>query len=230
MKRVGVVLLMAAVALTGCWEQKTKTFQGAVERVENGRISVNCSDEMNRGKRGAIEDIGYVCGIETTPQTVYRDEDGSILRANDFKTGEIIKVILTKAADFHASKPGKRYADTLILLHQDAVTREDILRALRENGLNLTAYDDPDEISLIDAEAQTFILEDGGELVLYGFPSMQAQEKGWGRLMHEWESRGHRGGTNFNLQRFLLILYAGQTAADSTFGTIQQVMHDLAKY
>ncbi|SFJ82725.1 hypothetical protein SAMN02799624_06146 [Paenibacillus sp. UNC496MF] len=230
MKRVGVVLLMAAVALTGCWEQKTKTFQGAVERVENGRISVNCSDEMNRGKRGAIEDIGYVCGIETTPQTVYRDEDGSGLKASDFKAGEVVKVILTKAVDFHASKPGNRYAETLILLHQDAVTREDILLALGEKGLKLTAYDDPDEISLTDAKAQAFVLEDGGELVLYEFPSMLAQEKGWGTLMNEWESRGHRGGTNFNLQRFLLILYAGQTASDSTFGTIQQVMHNLAEY
>ncbi|TCM84683.1 hypothetical protein EV294_1351 [Paenibacillus sp. BK033] len=230
MKRVGVALLVVAVALTGCWEQKTKTFQGAVERVENGRISLNCSDEMNRGKRGAIDAIGYICDIETTSQTVYRDEDGSDLKASDFKTGEVVKVILTKAADFHASKPGKRYAETLILLHQDDVTRQDILRALGEKGLKLTAYDDPDVISLTDAKAQTFVLEDGGELVVYEFPSMLAQEKGWGTLMHEWESTGHRGGTNFNLQRFLLILYAGQNASDSTLGTIQQVMHNLAKY
>ncbi|MFC4808615.1 hypothetical protein [Paenibacillus sp. GCM10023250] len=230
MKRAGVALLAAAVALTGCWEQKTKAFQGAVEQVENGRISVNCSDEVNRGKRGAIADIGYVCGVETTPQTVYRDEDGSMLKASDIQTGEVVKVILTKAADFHAAKPGKRYAETVIILHQDAVTREAILRALEEKGLKLTAYDDPDEISLTGATAQTFVLEDGGELMLYEFPSMLAQEKGWGTLMMEWESRGHRGGTNFNLQRFLLILYAGPTAADSTFGTIRQVMRDLAEY
>ena len=219
-----------AVALTGCWEQKTKTFQGAIERVENGRISVNCSDEMNRGKGGSSDDIGYICGIETTQQTVYRDENGSELKASDFKTGEVVKVVLTKAADFRASKPGKRYADTLVLLHQDIISREDILRALENKGLKMTEHDDPDGIPLTDAQTRTFALEDGGELVLYEFPSTGAQEKGWGTLMREWELREHRGGTNFNLQRFLLILYLDPKQNSKSLGTIQQVMHNLGEY
>lgn len=58
MNRAAMILIFLGIILVGCG-RSTESFQGQIEDVKANSIVVNCSDEVNKGKKGAIDSIGY---------------------------------------------------------------------------------------------------------------------------------------------------------------------------
>lgn len=59
MKRISVLFVIVSLFLAGCG--LTSSFEGTIDEIKDNSIVVNCSNEVNKGKNGAIYDIGYLC-------------------------------------------------------------------------------------------------------------------------------------------------------------------------
>lgn len=123
MNRAEIILVLLVLFLTGC-TRPTELVEGHIIEVKANSFVVDCSDEVNEGKKGAIPTIGYGCPVDYTNQTTFRDESGKYLTSSDFSLGTTVKVILVKPVDIKASvekkKPFVLSAKEIVLL-----TRED---------------------------------------------------------------------------------------------------------
>lgn len=142
MNRTAMILIFLGIILVGCGRY-TESFQGQIEDVKVNSFVVNCSEEVNKGKKGAINDIGYGCPVQFTDQTTFRDESGKSLTVNDFSSGLTVKVVLTKPVNirgsFEKEKPIVLTAKEMVLLTREVVTsKEDIIHALEKQGLTVT--------------------------------------------------------------------------------------------
>jgi hypothetical protein len=117
--RVVIILVLLVIFLTGC-TRPTELVEGHIIAVKANSFVVDCSDEVNEGKKGAINTIGYGCPVDYTNQTTFRDESGKSLSASDFSVGTTVKVILVKPVDIKASvekkKPYVLSAKQIVLL------------------------------------------------------------------------------------------------------------------
>ncbi|RCW39107.1 hypothetical protein [Paenibacillus prosopidis] len=95
MLRLVIIIVFLGSFLVGCGNS-IESFEGQIEKVETNRFIVDCSDEANKGKRGAIIDIGYGCPVQFTDQTTFRNESGNSLKMSDFSPSSIVNVILVK--------------------------------------------------------------------------------------------------------------------------------------
>lgn len=145
MNRAAMILIFLGIILVGCG-RSTESFQGQIEDVKANSIVVNCSDEVNKGKKGAIDSIGYGCTVHYTDQTTFRDESGKSLTVNDFSSGLTVKVILMKPVNisrgrgsFENEKPSILTAKEIVLLTREVVSsEEEIINALEKQGLTIT--------------------------------------------------------------------------------------------
>jgi hypothetical protein len=119
MLRLVIIIVFLGSFLVGCGSS-IESFEGQIEKVETKRFIVDCSDEASKGKRGAIDAIGYGCNVEYTNQTTFRNESGNSLKVSDFSPGSIVNVILVKPVNIRKSiekeKPFVLTAKEIVLL------------------------------------------------------------------------------------------------------------------
>lgn len=113
---VGPALLLLVLLLTGC-ANRTDSFQGIIESVEEGSFIVGCSDEINKGKKN-VNDIGYLCAVNYTDETKWLDPAGNELAMEDFIKGSEVKVILSKKVQFNQDYGELPAAKEMILIKQ----------------------------------------------------------------------------------------------------------------
>ncbi|WP_274653467.1 hypothetical protein [Paenibacillus humicola] len=125
MKRAGMLLLLACVGLAGCGTS-VDSLEGQVDHFDAKAktFNVGCTDEANKGKKGAIADVGYLCTVHYSAQTIFRDESGKPMKPGDFTDGMIVRVHLAKPVSIRRSiehhKLPKLNADEIALMARTA--------------------------------------------------------------------------------------------------------------
>ncbi|MCQ6559952.1 hypothetical protein [Paenibacillus mendelii] len=119
MVRVVAVLLFLSVFLVGCGNP-VSSFEGEIDKIQDNEFRISCSDAANKGKKGDIIDIGYLCNVQYTNQTLFRDIKGESIKAADISLGSTVNVILEKPVDirknFRKNKPFVLTAKEIVLL------------------------------------------------------------------------------------------------------------------
>ena len=237
MNRTAMILIFLGIILVGCG-RSTESFQGQIEDVKVNSFVVNCSEEVNKGKKGAINDIGYGCSVQFTDQTTFRDESGKSLTMNEFSSGLTVKVVLTKPVNirgsFEKEKPIVLTAKEMVLLTREVVTsKEDIIHALEKQGLTVTNGErnlkSDLQVIVRGIEPQVYIVNDE-ELILYHFPSEHEQQEGWAEFLNKTANTEVVAFKNYNIDSFLLLFKYGKKLDTETPTKIQHAVNELAKY
>ncbi|WP_424769318.1 hypothetical protein [Paenibacillus sp. sgz302251] len=232
--RAALILIFLSIILVGC-VRSTESFQGQIEDVKADSFVVNCSEGVNKGKKGAINDIGYGCPVQFTDQTTFRDESGKSLTMNDFSSGLTVKVVLTKPVNIRGSIEKEKSvvltAKEMVLLTREVVTsKEDIIHALVKQGLTVTNGErnlkSDLQVTLRGIEPQVYIVN-GEELILYHFPSEHEQQEGWAEFPATAEGVAYK---NYNIDSFLLLFKYGEEVDTEIPTKIQHAVNELAKY
>lgn len=85
--------------MIGC--SKVEIFETSLDSINEDTFIVNCSNEVNRNKTGALEDIGYLCNVEITEQTRIFNDENKEISINDFNEGDRIQITLAKPIDIN---------------------------------------------------------------------------------------------------------------------------------
>jgi len=118
MYRILLTLGIAALLLAGC--SATRSFEARFEAMEDGDLLVNCSDEVNRGKR-AIDAIGYVCRVQITEETKLSAENGRGFDLGNLQPSDPLKIILTQPRQIAKeanSRTSGLVAEEIVLLNR----------------------------------------------------------------------------------------------------------------
>src|SRR5690606_2242143 len=237
MYRVMATLLIALMFLTGC-TKPTDSIEGPIEDISDSSFVINCSDEVNRGKKGPINGIGYRCSVEFTDQTVFRDMHGNSLTVNEFISGSTVKVTLSEPVDLRkrmeSDKPLGLVANDVILLTREQVSSKEVMiKELEKQGLDvIEGVRDPQssfQISLGGIEPQVYSVN-GEEVILFQFPSEEEQLEGWVQFLEKSAAMDIGAFKNYNLDSFLLILKYGEDLNTQTDKKIQRAIDELASY
>lgn len=112
---IGIILIITvSLLMAGC--SRIESFDTKIERVKDNYIEVDCSDEV---KNTGDEDIGYVCFVQITNKTIFRNETGEQLSAQDFTRNSNIRVILDNPKYIQKSKESREIvAKEIILIKQ----------------------------------------------------------------------------------------------------------------
>ncbi|WP_219834119.1 hypothetical protein [Paenibacillus sp. R14(2021)] len=113
-----VILFIVLWFVSGGRGSTVKSFEDSIETIQNREFLVNCSDEVNRGKHGAIDDVGYLCNIKVTSETKLADADGKPLRFEDFAYGDTIRITFSKGKNISSNKKRTFDAAEIIRLQQ----------------------------------------------------------------------------------------------------------------
>jgi len=113
-------VLAAALALAGCG-RSADAIEVKFVSYANGRLQVDCSKEVNKGKRN-VDDIGYLCDVRITESTRFSSESGTgSVTADGLKPPSPLRIKLTKPAKLSA-KPASRLsglaAEEVVLLNR----------------------------------------------------------------------------------------------------------------
>jgi hypothetical protein len=111
-----IVLVFLGLFLAGCGS--TSSFEGTLEEINENSIVVNCSDEMNKGKKGDIIDIGYLCPVQITDKTILSETNGDILSILDFPNSSSVRIVLTKPVNIKKDHSRNFVAKEIILLQR----------------------------------------------------------------------------------------------------------------
>jgi hypothetical protein len=98
MFRIVMILGICMLLLVGCGFGKSKSFEGTMDGYvrDGGGLMVNCSDEANKGLKN-VDDVGYICVVQTTDETIFADESGQTIGIEEIPQGARIEVRLTRA-------------------------------------------------------------------------------------------------------------------------------------
>lgn len=96
MRKAIPALILVCLILSACGQ--TRTFEGALFRTDTDKsaFGVDCSDEINKGKVN-VDDVGYVCTVKTDGKTRLKDAEGRSLKPEDFSSGDLVRVTLSRA-------------------------------------------------------------------------------------------------------------------------------------
>ena len=143
MYRVIAVLVIAAIFLMGC-TKSTESFQGQIEDIRTSSFIVDCSDEVNKGKKGPINAIGYRCSVEYTSNTIFTDANGKLLTIHDLLPGSEVKVILSKPANIRRNFESKNskplIAKEIVLMKQADASSKEPFDFKRDEVIKVTIY------------------------------------------------------------------------------------------
>ncbi|MFC6332548.1 hypothetical protein ACFP56_07910 [Paenibacillus septentrionalis] len=121
MKQLPVFLVLLAVLLIAGCGNSVNSFQGQIENIQENGFLIGCSEAANKGKKGGINDIGYMCNVQYNDETIFRDVDSNSLHVDDILTGSMANVILEKPVDIR-KKIEKN--DSFVLIAKEIVLLE----------------------------------------------------------------------------------------------------------
>ncbi|WP_456289489.1 hypothetical protein M1D70_06645 [Paenibacillus sp. AK002] len=78
----------------GCARNVT-VFESAVYSLEDDRIAVDCSDEVNRNRKNHTDE-GYHCEVLVTEATSLKASGGGAITLDELKEGDLIRITLKK--------------------------------------------------------------------------------------------------------------------------------------
>lgn len=226
-----------ALMLAGCGS-KTKSFQGQIEEITTDTLVVNCTDEVNKGKKGDINAIGYGCNVRLTPATTYLDEAGNKLAAENLTRGAMVNITLAKPVNirssFESDKPLMLTVQEVMVLSRSPVTSVDqIIEAIEQQGLTVTEGTSGSksvfERALQGVEPEAFTIPDEGELYIFAFSSEQEQREGWSEFLDQTATASMIAGKNYNIDSFL-ILFAYDNLTTDADRKIQQAIDQLSEW
>lgn len=143
MHRVIAALVISAIFLAGC-AKPTESFQGQIGDIGANSFIVDCSDEVNKWKKGPINSIGYQCSVEYTTDTAFTDVNGNILTIHDFLQGSEVKVILSKPINIRRNLESKNSkpltAKEIVLLKQADMSSKEPFDFKRDEVVKATIY------------------------------------------------------------------------------------------
>lgn len=105
---IGLLLLLT----TGC-AGDVAVFESAVYSLEEDRIAVDCSDEVNRNRKNHTDE-GYHCEVLVTEATSLKESGGGTIKLEELKEGDLIRITLKKPLNI--SKNNRSFAAKEILL------------------------------------------------------------------------------------------------------------------
>ncbi|MGM0876233.1 MAG: hypothetical protein ACQEWV_16045 [Bacillota bacterium] len=116
MIRSVILLILISLLLIGC--TGTKSFDGRLYDIEESYFEVDCSNEVNKGKK-SVEDIGYPCTVQITDKTMFSNENSNQLSVEDFTEEASVRVILANPKNISKSNESREVeAKEIILLNQ----------------------------------------------------------------------------------------------------------------
>lgn len=96
MKRIVVFLTMLCLLAIACTTNKSViSFEATIDGIHEDKIVVNCSDEVNKGKIGPIDSIGYLCNVAFNSTTSFTDHNDNSLLIEDFSVGDLVEIKLS---------------------------------------------------------------------------------------------------------------------------------------
>ena len=102
MKRLAIIGIILCCLFTAAG-RATNSFESHIEEVRSDSLLVACSDEANKGKKGGIDSIGYVCTVKLTDRTIVRDEKGNLSTVGLLSAGSSVKLNLTRSVDIRGA-------------------------------------------------------------------------------------------------------------------------------
>ncbi|MEF7439683.1 hypothetical protein V4V36_16900 [Paenibacillus lautus] len=87
---LGLLFLFTA----GCAGDVT-VFESAIYSLEDDRIAVDCSDEVNRNRKNHTDE-GYHCEVLVTESTSLKESGGEAITLDELKKGDLIRITLKK--------------------------------------------------------------------------------------------------------------------------------------
>lgn len=70
-------------------------FESAIYSLEDDRIAVDCSDEVNRNRKNHTDE-GYHCEVLVTESTSLKESGGGAVALDELKKGDLIRITLKK--------------------------------------------------------------------------------------------------------------------------------------
>ncbi|MGF7036501.1 hypothetical protein J2T17_007564 [Paenibacillus mucilaginosus] len=98
MFRLKVLLILLTVVSVGCGNS-VSSFEGQVDKIQDKGFLISCSDAANKGKKGNIDGIGYMCNVRYTEETIFREVNGNLLNVDDISLSSTVNVTLEKPVD-----------------------------------------------------------------------------------------------------------------------------------
>ncbi|GIP37101.1 hypothetical protein J31TS4_03810 [Paenibacillus sp. J31TS4] len=94
-KRALLAAAIFCVTLTGCSKNTAvQTVITSIASIDTERLNVNCSEEVNRHKRGPINAIGYLCAVKITDDTSITTGENKPISRDELKVGDSIRIEL----------------------------------------------------------------------------------------------------------------------------------------
>ncbi|OMF67067.1 hypothetical protein [Paenibacillus glucanolyticus] len=85
-----IVLLLSV----GC-ARDVSVFESAIYSVGDDKITVDCSDEVNRNRKNHTDE-GYPCEVRVIEDTSLKDSQGETIQLDSLKTNDLIRITLKK--------------------------------------------------------------------------------------------------------------------------------------
>ncbi|CAM5223343.1 hypothetical protein UACE39S_00623 [Ureibacillus acetophenoni] len=101
MKYLSTFILL--LLMTGC-NSPISSIEGLIENVHKYSIEVNCSNAVNREKKGDIPSIAYVCNVKVTEDTLITDSKGKPITIEDLHQGQTVNVVFNEKVDISVNK------------------------------------------------------------------------------------------------------------------------------
>ncbi|PGT78076.1 hypothetical protein [Bacillus sp. AFS040349] len=98
---VNLMLLLIISACT-CTDEIT-SFQGVIETIGNYTVVVECSNAVNRNKKGNIEAIAYLCTVQLNEQSIIIGTDNQKLDIQDLRESQHVNIVLKIPNDINES-------------------------------------------------------------------------------------------------------------------------------
>ncbi|MEK3884343.1 hypothetical protein [Paenibacillus sp. PL2-23] len=109
MARLLAVLIFLTIILVSCGNP-VRSFVGEVNTIQDKGFLIGCSDAATKGIKGNLNAIGYLCNVQYTEETIFREVNGNSLHADDISLSSTVSVILEKPVDirkkYEQSKSG----------------------------------------------------------------------------------------------------------------------------
>ncbi len=77
------------------------SFKGTIDRIENGKMYVDCSDAVNRAKTGPIPSIGYSCSTTLESETKFIGENNEQVDKTQIEIEQYVEVVLQSPEDIN---------------------------------------------------------------------------------------------------------------------------------